>query len=203
MKATGIKGGADIFPTLAKKLKLTSANKKRIALEAVTLIRARAFPESGAGRNATGYAGEPYSGYSTKRIYVAKKSRSAGGSRPDDMPAPRGVTAKTIAAGKGGARGQTSKDRKTVRYDGGYSQYRASIGRSSGAAKNLVLTGQTARALSFLRETPNSVVIGFRTRKARGRVLDEQYEFLGLTFKEAKLIKALWKKLLLEQLAAS
>lgn len=184
--------------TLPRDIQLTPQNKKRLALEVATMIRDRAFPNSGVGRDDRG---RPYSSYSTKPIYVSKKSPP----RAADMPAPVGVTAATIAKGKGRTkdgrdRGETAKGRKTVFYEGGYSQYRSSIGRSSGSAKNLVLTGQTARALSYLRSTRSSIVIGFRTRKARARHLDAEYEFLGLTPAEKRRVVAIWRSLVQEQI---
>lgn len=187
--------GRRIF-TLPRDVALTPANKKKLALEVATIIRDRAFPNSGVGHDDRGRA---YGGYSTKPIYVSKNSPP----RPADMPAPVGVSAATAAKGnatdkRGRRRGVSLK--KSVRYDGGYSQYRSSIGRSSGSAKNLVLTGQTARALSFLRATRHSVIIGFRTRKARARHLDAEYEFLGLTPAEKRRVVAIWRKLVREQI---
>ena len=181
---------------LAGQIPLTPQNRTRLGLEVATIIRDRAFPSSGVGRDETG---APYSAYSTKPIYVSKKSPP----RAADMPAPVGVAASTIAKGKGRTkdgrdRGETGKGRKTVFYAGGYSQYRSSIGRSTD--KNLVLTGQTARALSHLRSTRRSIVIGFRTRKARARQLDAEYEFLGLTPAEKRRVVQIWRRLVQEQL---
>lgn len=189
--------GRRIF-TLPRDVQLSPANRKKLGLEVATIIRDRAFPSSGAGRDDRG---RPFSGYSTKPIYVSKASPP----RKADMPAPVGVSAATIAKGKGAdrrgrSRGETTKTRKTVFYQGGYSQYRSSIGRSSGSAKNLVLTGQTARALSYLRSTRHSIVIGFRTRKARARHLDAEYEFLGLTPAEKRRVIAIWRRMVREQL---
>lgn len=183
---------------LAGQIPLTPQNRRRLALEVATIIRDRAFPNSGVGRDDQG---NTYSAYSTKPIYVSKASPP----RKADMPAPVGVSASTIAKGKGRTkdgrdRGVTGKGRKTVFYAGGYSQYRSSIGRSSGSNKNLVLTGQTARALSYLRSTRRSIVIGFRTRKARARHLDSEYEFLGLTPAEKRRVIAIWRRLVQEQL---
>ncbi len=182
---------------LAGRIPLTPQNRKRLGLEVATIIRDRAFPSTGAGHDEHGQA---FSAYSTKPMYVSKKSPP----RKADMPPPVGVTAATIA--KGGARtkdgrdrGETSKERKTVFYEGGYSQYRSSIGRQGGSNKNLVLTGQTARALTYLRSTGNSIVIGFRTRKARARHLDAEYEFLGLTTAEKIRVVRIWRRLVSEQ----
>lgn len=137
---------------------------KRVGAEVATMIRERAFPGKGTGRDERG---RPYSAYSTKRIYVSKASPP----RPADMPAPRGGSK------------PKRKAPKTVRYDGGYSQYRVSIGRSSGAAKNLVLTGQTARALTVLKVdvARKTIWLGFSHRRKRAIALDELYDFMGLT----------------------
>lgn len=183
---------------LAGQIPLTPQNRKRLGLEVATIIRDRAFPSTGAGRDDQG---NTYSAYSTKPMYVSKSSPP----RAADMPAPVGVTASTIAKGKGRTkdgrdRGATGKGRKTVFYAGGYSQYRSSVGRSSGSAKNLVLTGQTARALSYLRSTRRSIVVGFRTRKARARHLDAEYEFLGLTPGEKIRVIRIWRRLVSEQI---
>lgn len=183
---------------LAGQIPLTPQNRKRLGLEVATIIRDRAFPNSGVGRDENG---DTYSAYSTKPIYISKASPP----RKADMPAPVGVTASTIKKGKGKTkdgrdRGETGKGRKTVFYAGGYSQYRSSIGRSSGSNKNLALTGQTARALSYLRSTRNSIIIGFRTRKARARHLDAEYEFLGLTPQEKRRVVAIWQRIVTEQL---
>jgi hypothetical protein len=162
-------------PSLERAIRFTRADLLKVGALVASDVRDRAFPSTGAGRDEDG---RPYPGYSTKRLYVSKASPP----RPADMPAPRGDSGK-----RGRGRGLTSKNRKTVRYDGGYSQYRASIGRSSGANKNLTLTGQTGRALAPLRVDParNLIVIGFRTRRERAVALDAEYQFMGLTSEES------------------
>lgn len=179
----GWKGGRP--PSLERALRFSSRDLTKVGALTASDVRDRAFPSSGAGRDEDGQA---YSAYSTKRIYVSKASPP----RPADMPAPRGTSEKALGSGKAKGklaehRGVTSKDRKTVRYDGGYSQYRASIGRSSGSAKNLVLTGQTARSLQVQRVDASRglIVIGFNKRRERAVALDASYNFMGLTDEEA------------------
>ncbi len=168
---------------LAKRLKLSSSQWKAIGTSMATIVEARVFPGDGAGRDRHN---KPFSAYSTKPTHISKKSPP----RPADMPAP-----------KGGVKPPTKKSAKaakTMFFPGGYSQYRAGIGRSSGAAKNLRLTSQTARAFNVLRVTQHGVVIGFRTRKQRARQLDGQYDFMALTLSEKlrfrKLVLAVVKR---------
>lgn len=194
----GWKGGR--LPSIARAIALTPANRKRLGTEAATIVRDRAFPSTGPGRDEDG---KPYTPYSKRRLYVSKESPP----RPADMPAPRGANRQQLAKAakrKGTkdqtlARGETREIMRTVRYDGGYDQYRQSIGRSSGTNKNLVLTGQTARALNFLRSTTKSITIGFRTRRARAIVLDSQYNFMGLTREEERRATRIWRDLVVEQ----
>src|SRR5689334_525572 len=112
--------------SLARLAELTPTNRQKLGLEVRSMVRERAFPSEGAGRDEEG---KTYKPYSTRRIYVSKSSPP----RPADMPAPQGLTpagaVRAAAKGKLRDRGLTRKDRKTVRYDQGYSQYRASIGR--------------------------------------------------------------------------
>lgn len=159
--------------SLERRLTPTSQDRRKLGLLAAELLRERAFPATGAGRDERGRA---YSSYSTKRLYVSKSSPP----RPKDMPAP-----------KGGAKPNRKRPR-TVRYEGGYSQYRASIGRSSGANKNLVLTGQTARSLRLLRVQQGGVWIGFSKRRDRVRALDARYRFMGFTRAEKKRLALAW-----------
>lgn len=160
---------------LAKDIQPTQREMRRLGTYVSTLVKERAFPGSGVGRDENG---RPYKPYSTKRIYVSKKMPP----RPADMPAPRGGSPMTR---------KTKRAAKSVRYDGGYSQYRASIGRSSGRNKNLFLTGQTARALQVLSATRSSVLLGFVRRRTRAIVLDEAYRFMGLTPEETAKAEAM------------
>lgn len=182
---------------LAGLVKLTSRERQRLGLEAATIVRERAFPNSGAGRDRKG---QPYSAYSAKPIYVSKASPP----RPADMPAPKGLTAtgakSAIKKGAHGARGQTSKGRKTVFYPGGYSQYRASAGRSYGKDKNLVMTGQTARSLGVLEHDVRRILLGFSKRRARAVALDDAYDFMGLLPTEEERIAAIWAAIVAERL---
>lgn len=170
---------------LSRLVQLDERGKKRLGLEIATIVRERAFPSKGAGRDEDD---RPYEPYSTKRLYVSKKSPP----RPADMPAPKG--------GRKPPRIKRAADAKTVRYDDGYSEYRAGIGRSSGANVNLVLTGQTARALSFIRSTARSIVVGFRTRRERARALDARYRFMGLTPAETRRVLEIWRRLVADQI---
>lgn len=183
--------------------KLVTFERKEL-LEVGTLmateVRDRVFPDSGPGRDEHDQAFSPYS---TKRIYVSKNSPP----RPADMPAPRGATQKTLAAAAKtpskssltAARGHTRTIFKTVRYDGGYDQYRRSTGRSAGANKNLTMSGQTRRAFNVVRATAAVVTLGFRTRKERARALDAKYGYMGLTARERRLWGALVRRVLLRK----
>jgi hypothetical protein len=193
------KGGLRKGFSLASLVALSPEHRKLLGVEAVAIVRDRAFPKTGAGRDEHD---RPYTPYSTKRLYVAKKSPP----RPADMPAPRGLTARgrATATKKGtlGDQGRTAKELKTVRYDGGYSQYRASIGRSSGAAKNLVLTGKTAQAMAVLESSAERILIGFTNRRERAIVLDEGYHFMGLTDGERTRLQERMTELVLDQIRA-
>jgi hypothetical protein len=144
-------------------------------------IRARAFPVQGAGRDA---GGKPFSPYSTRPTYVSKNSPP----RDPDMKAPRGYSLRSRVAPQSrrpGA-GRTSREAKSVFYAGGYSQYRQSVGLSSGAAKNLRMSGKTARALRIVTASRTRIVIEFPGRQGRADLLNRRYGFMGLTREEQK-----------------
>jgi hypothetical protein len=184
------KGGFKKRPLkLAGKLKTVREDMLWIGTQMATAMRERIFPDSGAGRDEDA---KPFKPYSTKRLYVAKKARSKGGSRADDMPAPKG--------GRKPPRIKKAKDAKTVRFDDGYSGYRKGVGRSSGGDVNLQLTGQTRRAFNVTHATDDAVTLGFRTRKQRARALDAKYRFLDLTHAELQRWRRMTKDLILRKL---
>lgn len=147
----------------------TRRDLTRLGAFLATAVRERAFPGHGTGRDEND---RPYKGYSTRPIYISKTAPP----RPADMPKPRG----------GSPHKRKKRGKKTVFFAGGYRQYRAAIGRST--AKNLFLTGQTARGFNVLRVTPRrgggTIVLGMIRRRERGLVLDQQYKWAGFTARE-------------------
>jgi hypothetical protein len=146
----------------------TKVDTLRLAQDTLASIKLR----TSKGLDADGI---PFDDYSTKKIYI---------------PIDRGTGARLKPKG-----GVISRTGDTMRFDGGYKEYKKKS-RKRGSAfdsaeVDLVLSGALMNNLIVLRATQNQFVIGLTNHvKYYGYRVNAEREFIGLSDRDVKILVA-------------
>lgn len=139
----------------------------------VNSIQKRAFMD---GKGADDKAHKPYS---TRPIYISKKSDTAKRLKP-----------------KGGI-----KKKGGTFYPGGYRQYKVQSQKSS-AKVNLTLSGRLLRSIRITKSAKFSAKVGMTgSAKVYGRLVDKVRPFMGISRHDSKVIAAAFHDLIKSRLA--
>lgn len=151
---------------------LTSADMKEVGNDAIALIKQRT--EEGLDAD-----GKPFDAYSTKPISISKKSDTGRRLSP-----------------KGG---QKSKSGSSVRYDGGYAEYKKA---SAGTSKpNLTLSGNMLQSLIVKEADNTSFTIGIKgPAEQYAYFVNEDREFIGLSKEDSATITDIIKQKLMDKI---
>jgi hypothetical protein len=147
----------------------TKADTMRLALDTLASIKLR----TSKGLDASG---GKFKEYSKKKIYISVNKGTGARLKP-----------------KGGT---LTKTGKTMRFDGGYQEYkhlsrkRGTVpGQTDSAEVDLVLSGALMNNLVILKATKTHFVIGLtKHAKHYGYAVNEQREYLGLSPSEIRLL---------------